>query len=341
MAQAGISDINKVFANTPYLWDCGTYIMTLPLYQKNRIFKRIKPDLQLVLNDNKKMKKQLLFITAIGLISTSVLAQSDKVGIGTTTPHHRLDLSPTAGSSITDSVGKKLAVYDNTAGTDFYGLGINGGLLQFHAGSTPTEAPGMVLTNAGNVGIGNTAPSARLEVSSGVAGTSGLKFTNINSASTETPSAASLGIDASGNVVVQNKVPVTTVFKSFDINASTPTNSLSTIGSLQFRVTLDASNNASVQARSTTGASNIGILHSIYKTDQNASDFINTVPATLTTTFATISGLPTLSNNADGHVQFNFFSYTDRTFYRVNVHEADGDNLGFGSLGYIFVELQK
>lgn len=91
----------------------------------------------------------------------SVDAANKRVGIGTTTPNNRLDLGTANGAAdITSPLGKKLALFNNAAGTDFYGLGINTGFLQFHASSTPTEAPGMVLSNSGNVGIGNTAPNA-------------------------------------------------------------------------------------------------------------------------------------------------------------------------------------
>lgn len=59
----------------------------------------------------------------------------------------------------------------------------------------------MRITTTG-VGIGTTTPGAKLEVASGTANTSGLKFTNLNNASPVTSSSATLGVDASGNVVV-------------------------------------------------------------------------------------------------------------------------------------------
>ncbi|SDQ47735.1 hypothetical protein SAMN05421664_1746 [Chryseobacterium soldanellicola] len=197
-------------------------------------------------------------------------------------------------------------------------------------------------TGAGNVGIGTAAPTAKLEVASGTTGTSGLKFTNINNTTATTPNAAALGVDASGNVVIQNVAPLTSTFKSFSIDANSAANSTVTIGTLQFRYPTTTCTNSTtyVQIRSTSGANNIGISHAMYTTAQNASTLVNTVPITLTPTFADITAVP-LNCVQDGHAQFNFFSYTDRTFYRVNVNIADGDSLGFGALGYIFVELQK
>jgi hypothetical protein len=193
-----------------------------------------------------------------------------------------------------------------------------------------------------NIGIGTATPTARLELASGTNGVSGMKFTNINNATATTPNAAALGVDASGNVVIQNVTPLTTSFKSFSIDANSATNSLITIGSLEFRYpsTTCTSTSSFVQVRSTTGTNNLGVQHAILTTAQNGSGFVNTTPLTATPTFTNLTGIP-LNCVQDGHAQFNFFSYTDRTFYRVNVHVADGDSQGFGALGYIFVELQK
>jgi len=58
-----------------------------------------------------------------------------------------------------------------------------------------------------NVGIGTSAPTTRLEVTSATAGTSGVKLTNLTSASTTTTgNNKALSVDASGNLVL---VPVT------------------------------------------------------------------------------------------------------------------------------------
>ncbi|MBI1288058.1 MAG: hypothetical protein GC178_10840 [Flavobacteriales bacterium] len=91
-------------------------------------------------------------------------AVSGNVGIGTTTPTNLLSLGSGLGSSITDVAGKKLAIYNNAAGTDFYGLGVSSNALQFHAQSTASEAPDMVLLSDGNVGMGTTAPQHKLQL---------------------------------------------------------------------------------------------------------------------------------------------------------------------------------
>lgn len=62
------------------------------------------------------------------------------------------------------------------------------------------RANDVVVTATGNMGIGTITPTSKLEVSSGTAGISGLKFTNLTSA-TPVSAGATLGVDASGNVV--------------------------------------------------------------------------------------------------------------------------------------------
>ncbi|MGX5682997.1 hypothetical protein ACWKWW_00425 [Chryseobacterium cucumeris] len=99
------------------------------------------------------------------LTTVATLSSNGNVGIGTTAPQNRLDLGGTnGGASVTDPIGKKLALFNNSSGTDFYGLGINTGILQFHAGSTANEAPGMVLSTAGTVGIAVTDPTNTLDI---------------------------------------------------------------------------------------------------------------------------------------------------------------------------------
>ncbi|WP_449387532.1 hypothetical protein [Chryseobacterium lineare] len=204
-----------------------------------------------------------------------------------------------------------------------------------------TTGADFVVKDNGQVGIGTSAPSAKLEVNSGTSNTSGLKFTNLNSTSTSTTNASTLGVDVSGNVVVQSAAPVQTKFKSFSIDSNVATNSLFSMGSLEFRFTgtcIDG--NRYLQVRSASGANNAGIFHGAFTDNQSGSGFVNVMPVTLSTTFSDLTSYP-LNCVYDGHAQFSFFSYTDRTYYRVNVHIADGDGLGFGALGYIYVEYQK
>ncbi|WP_332368758.1 hypothetical protein [Spirosoma telluris] len=63
-----------------------------------------------------------------------------------------------------------------------------------------------------SVGIGNTAPNNKLEITTGVANTSGLRFTNLTSASSATDlsdrnNLKVLTVDASGNVILRRIDP--------------------------------------------------------------------------------------------------------------------------------------
>lgn len=84
----------------------------------------------------------------------SVDALTNRVGIGTTTPKNLLDLG--SGN------GKKLALWNSTAGDDFYGLGNASNVLQFFAGATATGDALMTLNKNGRVGIGTTSPQTTL-----------------------------------------------------------------------------------------------------------------------------------------------------------------------------------
>ncbi|RNA61556.1 hypothetical protein D1631_06240 [Chryseobacterium nematophagum] len=58
----------------------------------------------------------------------------------------------------------------------------------------------VIVTSTGQVGVGTIAPSSKLELNSGVNNSSGMKFTNLTS-STPVSAGATLGVDASGNVI--------------------------------------------------------------------------------------------------------------------------------------------
>jgi len=98
----------------------------------------------------------------------SVDAANHRLGIGTSTPKNLLDMGSDLPTSAADPESKKIAVYNNTTGTSFYGLGASTDKLLFHAASAGDAAPAMVLTSEGNVGIGNTEPvtSSILDISS-------------------------------------------------------------------------------------------------------------------------------------------------------------------------------
>ncbi len=90
-----------------------------------------------------------------GNAAQMVVKAGGNVGIGTTAPNVKLSLG-------TDITAQKLALYDGLG--DFYGLGVQGGRIVFHTGNTEK----MAITTAGNVGIGNTSPSQKLDVTGSI-----------------------------------------------------------------------------------------------------------------------------------------------------------------------------
>jgi|UPI000689FAD4 hypothetical protein len=57
-----------------------------------------------------------------------------------------------------------------------------------------------IVTSTGNIGVGTAIPSAKMEINSGIANASGLRFTNLTSA-TPISAGQTIGVDANGNVV--------------------------------------------------------------------------------------------------------------------------------------------
>lgn len=89
--------------------------------------------------------------TAGGTLMT--VTNSGNVGIGTTNPMNLLSLGTSYGASLGAAAGKKLAIYNNASGEDFYGIGVTASTLEFHAQATSTEVPGMALKNTGALDV--------------------------------------------------------------------------------------------------------------------------------------------------------------------------------------------
>ena len=83
-------------------------------------------------------------------------------------------------------------------------------ILQNVDGTARSAGAQFVALASGNVGIGTNAPGARLEVNSSVANTSGVRFTNLKSTSPVAATAATLGVNASGDIVTVNNTFTTT-----------------------------------------------------------------------------------------------------------------------------------
>ena len=121
------------------------------------------------------------------------------------------------------------------------------------AGSNKTAS----IYRSGKVGIGTTNPGASLEVASGVSNNSGLKFTNINS-TTPTSGGATLGVDASGNVVTVQGSSFSPSFSSASPTSTITVNagSAALLASISLPTTGTYLINYSMRVQSTTQTAN-------------------------------------------------------------------------------------
>jgi len=120
-----------------------------------------------------------------------------KVGIGTTSPRSILDLGQTYGTNPGDAAAKKLAIWQDA--TNFYGLGISNNTLEFHAQSTSTELPQMVLKVSGNVGIGTAVPATQTHIVE-ASTTAGLPVVTIDQSDVDEPFLKFIGTAASATL---------------------------------------------------------------------------------------------------------------------------------------------
>ena len=124
------------------------------------------------------------------------------------------------GSGLHNTTGQRnvsigqYAGLNNQTGSDnvFIGYGAKAGTVNptnltnavaIGANAVVSQSNAIVLGNGANVGIGTSTPAARLEIRTGIGGVSGLKFTNLTSASPTTVNVNKfLTLDASGNVIL-------------------------------------------------------------------------------------------------------------------------------------------
>lgn len=111
----------------------------------------------------------------------------------------------------TEFVSTALTAKQNILINPVTGTGSQNRIVKFSTNGS-TLADSQIFDNGINIGIGNTTPNTKLEITSGTSGTSGLRFTNLTSASTPTYNANYLSIDGTGNVVYAtgNSLPLIT-----------------------------------------------------------------------------------------------------------------------------------
>jgi hypothetical protein len=185
--------------------------------------------------------------TATKTLGNSLLFENGtNVGLGTITPVSLFEISD-ASETFTGNGTLRISNSSNPTVNKFAGLvfksnnvsGVGGSwkigsnqetttsyeqifhFLNSYNGST--YASKMTLTPSGNLGVGTTSPGNKLEITQGTAGNSGLRFTNLNSASTATTSSSKvLALNSSGDVILTN-VPGTQNIVAF--STATPTTS--------------------------------------------------------------------------------------------------------------------
>jgi len=110
------------------------------------------------------MIPMLTLVGAVDVSAQNLIQNSGFVGIGTITPVTPLE------------VAGRIRMSQGTDASEFF-TGSSGGITAFHFGSrtnlpvaiyTNSSAPQMIITPAGNVGIGTTAPTAMLHVTGNV-----------------------------------------------------------------------------------------------------------------------------------------------------------------------------
>jgi hypothetical protein len=147
------------------------------------------------------------------------------------------------------------------------------------------------LMNA-QVGIGTITPGNTLEINSGTAGASGLRFTQLNSGSATVSNipAKVLGLNATGDAVLTELYPIV-VSASTTLDVNTPTNTTLTLGELEFRTDKVASGNTGdLQVRSSSASTVAVTVFGHEEHSTNAAGYIATTA--------------TLNNNAGAYITF-------------------------------------
>jgi hypothetical protein len=247
--------------------------------------------------------------TSIGLgtLNLNLTGTTGKFGIRITNPDAPLhvyknlsDWLPTAIIEDDQNDGYTMLALRGTNRQFNLGVGNNGetafGLAnKFFLWDNNVGAARLVVTDVGNIGIGNNNPDTRLTITSATAGTTGLRFTQINSGSTAVAGNGKvLGLDGTGNVVLVTDAGAGTSWGLTGNLGTTPgTNFLGTADNQRL---VFKTNNTEYATILTNGNVGIGT--------NNPSNTLH-VNGTFNLTHPTFTGNFTIENVANGTVRFN------------------------------------
>ncbi|SEW11034.1 hypothetical protein SAMN05421841_1082 [Chryseobacterium wanjuense] len=207
------------------------FITLLAMLLSNTAFSQVgiyTPNPQGILHiDGAKDNPIMAIPNGIQAANDVVITSTGNVGIGTINPNGALQFRNNENS-------RKIVLYQNAVNNDhqFYGFGVNSGILRyqvnsiasshvFYAGANDTTSNELMrIKGNGNVGIGTDTPNSKLELNSGTSNVSGLTFTNLTSAS-PVSNGATLGVNAEGEVVTVQGSSFTPAFGRLVLSGGT------------------------------------------------------------------------------------------------------------------------
>jgi hypothetical protein len=171
------------------------------------------------------------FVTRTNSTEKMRVTSGGNIGIGINNPTSKLHIYETTGTTLSATAGTLTLEHGNSGGQSSIlfksavNPGSDYGYIRYSDdgsgnGSTTenslleigvqNDTPGIyqddiALVPTGNVGIGNTTPKNKLEITQGTAGNSGLRFTNLLSTSattTPSPSGKLLTLNANGDIIL-------------------------------------------------------------------------------------------------------------------------------------------
>jgi hypothetical protein len=276
-----------------------------------------------------------------GGVESMRIDSSGNVGIGTASPanyanYRNLAISGTTGGNIDMLSGSTKVGNLFNDGTNFYAYNAIAGSLVFGTNNTERAR----IDSSGNLGIGTSSPSNKLEVNGTVA-INGIGF-NANAINTTSTSARTIRLTSTGGdfyVGTESSTggavfPGSTAYAAVLYNAAVTPMQFWTGGTL--RMTLDTSGNLGIGTSSPITKLDVRSDAAVVATSGYSSLHFNALPASATARAATIR------KNYDSPFDFNIYASTGTSgnsaatiFYRDITNESmrldSSGNLGIGT----------